>query len=44
MEMDESTVGLKGKIFFKTYNPKSQRSGASGYLLQLTVTLVMFTV
>jgi hypothetical protein len=30
--IDESTVGFKGKIIFKTYNPKNLRSGASEYL------------
>jgi hypothetical protein len=30
--IDESTVGFKGKIIFKTYNPKKPRSGASEYL------------
>jgi hypothetical protein len=27
--IDKSTVGFKGKIIFKTYNPKNQWSGAS---------------
>jgi hypothetical protein len=29
---DESAFGFKGKIIFKIYNKKPQRSGASDYL------------
>jgi hypothetical protein len=42
--IDESTVGFKGKIIFKTYNPKNLQSGASDYLYWLIVTPVMFIV
>jgi hypothetical protein len=30
--IDESTVGFKGKIIFKTCNPKDLQSGVTDYL------------